>query len=216
MRAHVGRAPVSTTVPIQGAAEEIGRQRRRGTRAVRMAPDARARGKGYVYTLAGRPAGRLDQENCETLEALDDIREILKYLPHRYPFLMVDRVLSFEKDRSLTAIKNVTFNEPIFTGHFPQAPVFPGVLILEALAQASALLAFKSLGGYPDEKTLYLLVGIDGARFKRQVAPGDRLLFEVDVIKERRGIWKFGAKASVDGVTACTAEVMIARNELDD
>jgi len=150
------------------------------------------------------------------LEALDDIREILKYLPHRYPFLMVDRVLTFEKDRSLTAIKNVTFNEPIFTGHFPQSPVFPGVLILEALAQSSALLAFKSLGGYPNDKTLYLLVGIDGARFKRQVTPGDRMLFEVDVIKERRGIWKFNGRASVDGATACTAEVMIARNELDE
>lgn len=150
------------------------------------------------------------------MEALDDIREILKYLPHRYPFLMVDRVLTFEKDRSLTAIKNVTFNEPIFTGHFPQSPVFPGVLILEALAQSSALLAFKSLGGYPNDKTLYLLVGIDGARFKRQVTPGDRMLFEVDVIKERRGIWKFNGRASVDGATACTAEVMIARNELDE
>jgi len=150
------------------------------------------------------------------LEALDDIREILKYLPHRYPFLMVDRVLSFEQGKSLTAIKNVTFNEPIFTGHFPQSPVFPGVLILEALAQASALLAFKSMDGYPSEKTLYLLVGIDAARFKRQVTPGDRMLFEVEVLKEKRGIWKFNAKASVDGAMVCSAEVMIARNELSD
>lgn len=150
------------------------------------------------------------------MEALDDIREILKYLPHRYPFLMVDRVLSFEQGKSLTAIKNVTFNEPIFTGHFPQSPVFPGVLILEALAQASALLAFKSMEGYPSEKTLYLLVGIDGARFKRQVTPGDRMLFDVEVLKEKRGIWKFDARASVEGETACTAEVMIARNELSD
>lgn len=150
------------------------------------------------------------------MEALDDIREILKYLPHRYPFLMVDRVLSFEQGKSLTAIKNVTFNEPIFTGHFPQSPVFPGVLILEALAQASALLAFKSMDGYPSEKTLYLLVGIDAARFKRQVTPGDRMLFEVEVLKEKRGIWKFNAKASVDGAMVCSAEVMIARNELSD
>jgi len=150
------------------------------------------------------------------LEALDDIREILKYLPHRYPFLMVDRVLSFEQGKSLTAIKNVTFNEPIFTGHFPQSPVFPGVLILEALAQTSALLAFKSMEGYPSEKTLYLLVGIDAARFKRQVTPGDRMLFEVEVLKEKRGIWKFNAKASVDGAMVCSAEVMIARNELSD
>lgn len=150
------------------------------------------------------------------MEALDDIREILKYLPHRYPFLMVDRVLSFEQGKSLTAIKNVTFNEPIFTGHFPQSPVFPGVLILEALAQASALLAFKSMEGYPSEKTLYLLVGIDAARFKRQVTPGDRMLFEVEVLKEKRGIWKFNAKANVDGAIVCSAEVMIARNELSD
>ena len=154
------------------------------------------------------------QEN--TLEALDDIREILKYLPHRYPFLMVDRVLTFEKDTSLTAIKNVTFNEPIFTGHFPQSPIFPGVLILEALAQSAALCAFKSLGGYPSEKTLYLLVGIDKARFKRQVTPGDQLHFEVTVEKEKRGIWRFNGKATVDGVLCCSAEVLIAKNEIDD
>ncbi len=150
------------------------------------------------------------------MEALDDIREILKYLPHRYPFLMVDRVLSFEKNTSLTAIKNVTFNEPIFTGHFPQAPIFPGVLILEALAQTAALCAFKSLGGYPSEETLYLLVGIDKARFKRQVTPGDRLHFEVTVEKEKRGIWRFDGKATVDGVLCCSAEVLIAKNEIDD
>ena len=148
------------------------------------------------------------------MDALDDIREILKYLPHRYPFLLVDRVLGFEKDRTLSAIKNVTFNEPIFTGHFPQSPVFPGVLILEAMAQACALLAFKGMDGYPSEKTLYLLAGIDKARFKRQVTPGDRILFEVEVIRERRGIWKFDARASVDQKTVCTAEVLIARNEL--
>ncbi len=150
------------------------------------------------------------------MEGQDDIREILKYLPHRYPFLMIDRVLSFEHEKSLTAIKNITFNEPIFTGHFPQSPVFPGVLILEAMAQASALLAFKSLGGYPSEKTLYLLVGIDKARFKVQVVPGDQLHFSVTVLREKRGIWKFDATATVDGKTVCTAEVMIAKNELDD
>jgi len=150
------------------------------------------------------------------LEGQDDIREILKYLPHRYPFLLIDRVLSFEHEQSLTAIKNVTFNEPIFTGHFPQSPVFPGVLILEAMAQATALCAFKSLGGYPSEKTLYLLVGIDKARFKTQVIPGDQLHFEVKVLREKRGIWKFDAVASVDGKTVSTAEVLIAKNELDD
>jgi 3-hydroxyacyl-[acyl-carrier-protein] dehydratase len=129
---------------------------------------------------------------------------------------MVDRVTAFEPNQSLTAFKNVTFNEPIFTGHFPQSPVFPGVLILEALAQASALLAFKSMGGYPSERTLYLLAGIDKARFRRQVIPGDRLTFEVSVLREKRGIWKFDARASVDGTLACTAEVMVARNELEE
>jgi len=150
------------------------------------------------------------------LEALDDIREILKYLPHRYPFLMIDRVLTFEADTSLSALKNVTFNEPIFTGHFPQSPIFPGVLILEALAQASALLAFKSLGGYPSEKTLYLLVGIDKARFKQQVTPGDQLLFDTKVIRVKRGIWKFDAVAKVGDALVCSAEVIIAKNEIDD
>ena len=150
------------------------------------------------------------------IASVDDIREILKYLPHRYPFLLVDRVTAFEPMKSLTAIKNVTFNEPIFTGHFPQSPIFPGVLILEAMAQCAALAAFKSMGGYPSEKTLYLLVGIDKARFKRQVIPGDQLVLDVTLQKERRGIWVFHSLASVDGQTACTAEVLIARNEIDE
>jgi len=146
---------------------------------------------------------------------IDDAREIVKYLPHRYPFLLIDRVVAFEKDRALTGLKNVTANEPIFTGHFPQAPVYPGVLVLESLAQASALLAFKSLGGYPPPETLYLLVGIDKARFKQQIVPGDQIVLEVEVIKEKRGIWKFDAKATVDGNLACAAEVMIAKNEIE-
>ncbi|MFK7890889.1 MAG: 3-hydroxyacyl-ACP dehydratase FabZ [Granulosicoccus sp.] len=147
---------------------------------------------------------------------MDDIREILKYLPHRYPFLMIDRVTAFEADVSLSAIKNVTFNEPVFTGHFPQSPIFPGVLILEAMAQASALMAFKSMGGYPSEKTLYLLVGIDKARFRKQVIPGDQVIFDVKVNKEKRGIWNFAATAHVDNVLVCSAEVLIARNEIDE
>ena len=150
------------------------------------------------------------------VDALDDIREILKYLPHRYPFLMVDRVLSFETgadaERRSRTSRSTSRSSPVIS---PSRRCSRACMILEALAQASALLAFKGMGGYPDERTLYLLVGIDGARFKRQVTPGDRLLFEVEVHKERRGIWKFGARASVDGATACTAEVMIARNEID-
>lgn len=147
---------------------------------------------------------------------MDDIREIIKYLPHRYPFLMIDRVIDFKVNESLTAIKNITINEPIFTGHFPQSPIFPGVLILEAMAQACALQAFKSMGGYPSEKTLYLLVGIDKARFKRQCIPGDQIVFHVDLEKERRGIWRYNATATVNDQLACSAEVLIAKNEIDE
>ncbi len=149
------------------------------------------------------------------MEGQDDIREILKYLPHRYPFLLVDRVLSYDAEGALEAIKNVTFNEPIFTGHFPQSPIFPGVLILEAMAQCCALHAFKSLGGYPSEETLYLLVGIDKARFKQQVVPGDQLHLSVTLTRHKRGISKFDAVATVDGNSVCTSEVIIAKNEIE-
>jgi len=145
----------------------------------------------------------------------EDIREILKYLPHRYPFLLIDRVLRYEPEGALEAIKNVSFNEPIFTGHFPQSPIFPGVLILEAMAQACALHAFKSLGGYPSKETLYLLAGIDKARFKQQVIPGDQLLISVNLTRSKRGISKFDALGTVDGQTVCTSEVIIAKNEIE-
>lgn len=144
-----------------------------------------------------------------------DITEIVKYLPHRYPFLLIDRVTALEPGVSLTAIKNVTANEPIFTGHFPQFPVFPGVLILEAMAQCCAVFAFKELGGYPSEETLYLLAGIDKARFKKQVVPGDQMLITVNVERTRRGIWRFTAVALVDDNTCCTAEILIAKNEIE-
>ena len=149
------------------------------------------------------------------MEYQDDIREILKYLPHRYPFLLIDRVLEFNEDAGLKAIKNITFNEPIFTGHFPQAPIYPGVLILEGMAQACALHAFKTLGGYPSEETLYLLAGIDKARFKQQVVPGDQIHFEVVRTKSRQGISRYDCVASVEGKKACTSEVIIAKNEIE-
>ncbi len=144
-----------------------------------------------------------------------DITEIVKYLPHRYPFLLIDKVVEMDPGVSLTAIKNVTINEPIFTGHFPQFPVFPGVLILESMAQSCAVFAFRELGGYPSEETLYLLVGIDKARFKRQVVPGDRLTVKVTLERTRRGIWRFAATAMVDDALCCSAEVLIAKNEID-
>lgn len=142
-----------------------------------------------------------------------DIHEILKYLPHRYPFLLIDRVLECEPGKSLVGIKNVTFNEPFFTGHFPQRPVMPGVLIVEALAQATGMLAFLTVGRKPDEGSLYYLVGIDNARFKQPVEPGDQLRLEVDIVKSMRGVWKFSGKALVDGKVVCSAELMCAERE---
>ena len=136
-----------------------------------------------------------------------DIQGILDILPHRYPFLLVDRVLELEAERIL-AIKNVTFNEPFFTGHFPQKPIMPGVLILEALAQASGILAFGSVGKTPAQGSLYYLVGIDNARFKQPVMPGDRLDLYVEMTRNMRGIYKFTAEASVEGRVVAQAELM--------
>lgn len=142
-----------------------------------------------------------------------EIQEIMALLPHRYPFLMIDRVLDFIPGESLTAIKNVTINEPIFTGHFPGMPIFPGVLILEAMAQATGILGFKTVSERT-ENELYLFAGIDEARFKKPVVPGDQLVLEVKFLKERRNMWKFYAEAKVDGQVVCSAELMCARREL--
>lgn len=139
-----------------------------------------------------------------------DIQEILDLLPHRYPFLLIDRVTDYELGKSIKAYKNITFNEPCFTGHFPGRPIFPGVLILEAMAQAAGVLGFKSVG---KNDKLYLYAGIDNARFKRPVVPGDRLEFDVELVKERRGIWKFRGVGRVDGEEACSAEFMCAMRE---
>jgi len=143
-----------------------------------------------------------------------DIHQILEHLPHRYPFLLIDRVTEVKPGESLTGYKNVTFNEPYFTGHFPQRPVMPGVLILEALAQATGILAFRTVGKIPDENSLYYFVGIDKARFKQPVEPGDQLILHVEFVKEKRGIWKFIAKASVDGKEVCSADIMCAEREV--
>ena len=137
-----------------------------------------------------------------------DIHEILKKLPHRYPILLVDRVLSMEKGKSIQALKNVTINEPFFTGHFPHRPVMPGVLMLEAMAQAAALLSFDAMGVSPDDKTVYYFAGIDAARFKRPVEPGDQLIMDVELIRAKSGIFKFKGVARVDGNVACEAELM--------
>ena len=137
-----------------------------------------------------------------------DIHQIIKKLPHRYPFLLVDRVVEFEKDVRIKALKNVTINEPFFTGHFPNRPVMPGVLMLEALAQASALLSFSSEGEESNGERLYYFVGIDGARFKRPVEPGDQLILEASIERAKAGIYKYKTRASVNGETAVEAELM--------
>ncbi len=137
-----------------------------------------------------------------------DIHHILKKLPHRYPILLVDRVLEIERDKRIKALKNVTINEPFFVGHFPHRPVMPGVLMLEALAQAAALLSFESRGGEIDDDMLVYFVGIDGARFKRPVEPGDQLILEATIDRTKSGIYKYKTRASVAGETAVEAELM--------
>ena len=141
-----------------------------------------------------------------------DIQEILALLPHRYPMLLIDRVIDFTPGKSLHAIKNVSINEPIFTGHFPNQPIFPGVLILEAMAQATGLLGFKTVENR-SENELYLFAAVDNARFKQPVIPGDTMHLHVEFLKERRNIWKFSAEAKVDGKVVCSAEIMCARRE---
>jgi 3-hydroxyacyl-[acyl-carrier-protein] dehydratase len=142
------------------------------------------------------------------------IEEIKEYLPHRYPFLLIDRVVEFEKDQRIVAVKNVTVNEPFFPGHFPHYHVMPGVLIVEAMAQAAAVLSLKSAGHKNDGKWVYYFVGIDGARFKRPVTPGDQLRLEVVQGRVGRGMAKFTAKALVDGQLAAEAQLLCALREL--
>jgi len=144
-----------------------------------------------------------------------DIHQVLKLLPHRYPILLVDRVLDIEKGKSITALKNVSINEPFFNGHFPHRPVMPGVLMLEALAQAAALLAFVTLDVVPDDKTIYYFAGIDGARFKRPVEPGDALILKVELDRMKAGIFKFKAKALVEDEVAVQAELMCTMRRID-
>ena len=139
-----------------------------------------------------------------------DIDQIRAMLPHRYPFLLVDRVTECVPGEHLTAIKNVTINEPFFQGHFPEKPVMPGVLIIEALAQASGILAFITEGDQRDENVLFFFVGIDGARFKRPVLPGDRVELKTRLLRRRRDVWKFATEAVVDGRRAALAELMVA------
>lgn len=137
-----------------------------------------------------------------------DIHEILNYLPHRYPFLLVDRVISLEEGKEITAVKNVTINEPFFPGHFSYYPVMPGVLVVEALAQAAAILSFKTMNSKPSDDSVYYFAGIDNVRFKRPVAPGDQLILKVKIDRIMRGIWKYNAQALVDDTVAAEADLL--------
>jgi 3-hydroxyacyl-[acyl-carrier-protein] dehydratase len=137
-----------------------------------------------------------------------DIHDILQHLPHRYPFLLVDRVLEVEPGKNIVALKNVTINEPFFPGHYPHHPVMPGVLIVEAMAQVAAILSFKTMGALPSDDSVYYFVGIDEARFKRPVGPGDQVIFRVAIESTRRGIWKYVATAEVDGKIVAEGKLM--------
>ena len=144
-----------------------------------------------------------------------DIHQILKTLPHRYPMLLVDRVLELEKGKRIKALKNISINEDFFNGHFPVRPVMPGVLMIEALAQTAALLSYGSLETPQDGKTLYLFAGIDGARFKRPVEPGDQLILEAELERAKAGIYKFKVKGSVDGEVAVEAEILCTMRRVE-
>ena len=143
-----------------------------------------------------------------------DINQILDHLPHRYPFVLVDKVLSYELGKSIDAIKNVTINEPFFPGHFPHYPVMPGVLVVEALAQAAAILSFKTINDKPNDHSVYYFVGIDKARFKKPVVPGDQLKLNVSIERTIKGIWKYKGVAMVEDEVAAEAEIMCVLKEI--
>ncbi len=144
-----------------------------------------------------------------------DIGEIMKYLPHRYPMLLIDRVVEFHHGESLIALKNVSYNESYFQGHFPNRPVMPAVIILEAMAQATGILVLRSMDKLPSEKSVYYFVGIDGARFRRPVVPGDQLRIEVNLLRSSRGIWKLRSEATVAGDVVASGDLMGAMREID-
>ncbi len=143
-----------------------------------------------------------------------DINEVMRHLPHRHPFLLVDRVLEVEAGKRIIALKNVTMNEPHFPGHFPHHPVMPGVLILEALAQAAAILSYVTVDKVPDENSVVYFAGIDGARFKKPVQPGDQLILKAEPLRNMRGIWKYATRAEVDGEVVAEAEMMAALRDM--
>ncbi len=148
------------------------------------------------------------------METVLDINEIRDYLPHRYPFLLVDRVVEIKPKESILGYKNISINEPFFNGHFPDQPIFPGVLIIEAMAQVAGILGFVTTGKKPADGFNYLLAGSDNVRFKRPVVPGDQLMLEATFVADKRGIWKFSCRAMVDGKLVCSADILTAERQL--
>jgi 3-hydroxyacyl-[acyl-carrier-protein] dehydratase len=165
-------------------------------------------------TIEIKPEIKPETKPAEIKAPILDIKAILEHLPHRYPFLLVDRVLELEKGKRIVALKNVTINEPFFVGHYPHMPVMPGVLIIEALAQAAGILSFQTMGKVSDDSSVYYFVGIDNARFKRPVSPGDQLKLHVEITRTSRSIWKYAGKAMVDGQVAAEAELMCTLREI--
>lgn len=145
-----------------------------------------------------------------------DINQIKQYLPHRYPFLLIDRVIEITPGKTIVAIKNVTANEPFFNGHFPEKPVVPGVLIIESLAQTAGILIFKTEDSMPDDNNWFFLAGVDNARFKKMVLPGDQLRLEAEIMRSRHDLWKFKCTATVDGQLVCSAEILTIRGSIRD
>ena len=150
----------------------------------------------------------------DTTDSSMNIHEILEHLPHRYPFVLVDKVISMELGKEITAIKNVTINEPFFPGHFPHHPVMPGVLIVEAMAQTAAILSFKTMDVKPTEESVYYFAGIDSARFKKPVSPGDQIVLNVKIDRVLKGIWKYNGVATVDGKVVAEASMMCILKEI--
>ncbi len=154
-------------------------------------------------------------DTAATITTSMDIHEILDHLPHRYPFVMIDRVISMELGKEITALKNVSINEPFFPGHFPYHPVMPGVLIVEAMAQAAAILSFKTMGIKPNDDSVYYFAGIDSARFKKPVSPGDQIILNVKIDRILKGIWKYSGVATVDGKVVAEASMMCILKNID-
>jgi len=169
-----------------------------------------------IENTTANSTAKIMASTVPTKKTTMNINEIRSFLPHRYPFLFIDRIIDVVAGEYVIATKNITINEPVFDGHFPGNPIFPGVYIIEAMAQAAGILGFKTLGGGAQPNKAYLMAGVDNVRFKRASTPGDQLVIRAEIINQKRTIWKFKTEARVDGELICSAEILCAEKELDD